>query len=175
MSSVQLFLKNLIMSTINTFNHLDHHLLKNDVSERCICARFAFHLQNEISRTIDYSNYFVDVEYNRGANGNDYEPKRLDDNKKSITVDLIVHRRVYNEKPHYIGDRMVIGYSNLICIEMKKIYNLRNIKSDRDRLKIMTNGNGPFGYTMGFMIIIDKNVLRISDSYYNGQDFQSID
>jgi hypothetical protein len=37
----------------------DAHLFRNDLSERCIAARLAFHLQSAVP------SYRVDVEYNR--------------------------------------------------------------------------------------------------------------
>lgn len=169
MTTEHTVLYNLIKETIDLFNDEDKHLLINDLSERCICSRFAFHLQNKILRIPKYQDYFVDVEYNRGANGKDYEPKRLSDNKNPITVDLIVHKRGYDQALHNHGDTMVVGYSNLICIEMKKIRNITSIKSDYGRLNIMTNRNGNFGYTIGFMLIIDKNELKIERVYPRDQ------
>ncbi len=170
MNFEQTELKNLVERTIHKFNANENYLFLNDLSERCICARFAFYLQNEVMFFPQYQEYIVDVEYNRGAKGKDYEPKRLSDNEKPITVDLIVHKRGYNDQVYQHGMRQVIGYSNLICIEMKKSTDCRgpnSISRDKKRLKIMAAKFGDFGYTIGFMIIADiKNkALRIVDIF----------
>lgn len=102
-------LRRLVDEAISKFNALDATLLKNNLSERCICARFAYHLQTEILQNYKYKDYFVDVEYNRGANGQENAIKGLEG--KRIYVDLIVHKRLADP---------ICGFDNLICIEFKK-------------------------------------------------------
>jgi hypothetical protein len=169
MNTEQTRLKQIVENSISAFNVNEEYLLRNDLSERCICARFAFYLQNEILGVDNrYQQYVVDVEYNRGAKGKDYEPKRLHNDDKPITVDLVVHQRGYREQACQHGDRIIIGYRNLICIEMKKILNrsgMRAIESDKNRLRIMTNSNEGFGYTVGFMIIIHPDRLTIDETF----------
>ncbi|MCD8326162.1 MAG: hypothetical protein LUC90_05615 [Lachnospiraceae bacterium] len=86
-------LKDIVDKAIKTFNEQEKYLLENDLSERCICARFAMHLSNVLKGT-EYSEYLVDVEYNRSADGCERGIKRLDNHP--ITVDLIVHKRGYD-------------------------------------------------------------------------------
>lgn len=83
-------LRTIVDEAISSFNELDSYLIENDLSERCICARFALHLTKALEN-ISYNNYVVDVEYNRGAYGKEDGIKKMDGNP--ITVDLIVHKR----------------------------------------------------------------------------------
>jgi len=170
MNEEQVKLRKIVENAIANFNNREFYLLENDLSERCICAKFAIYLQNEVSKSI-YSDYIVDVEYNRGARGKDYEPKRLPNSNARITVDLVVHKRGYNDQIHQHGVRQVIGYSNLICIEMKKsktsIEVRKSISRDKERLTIMTRNSQGFGYSIGFMIFIRNDSLSIDESFYD--------
>jgi len=134
-----------INQTINAFNENEDYLISRDLSERCICAKFAMYLDRILSNS-EFSTYTVDVEYNRGHIGNEYSLKRL--NGRNIVVDLIVHKRGYDS---------AIGFDNLICIEMKKKYKNYSLTSDIQRLQAMTDNVNGFGYKAGFMIVADKN------------------
>ena len=148
-------LLNILVDAINNFNREEGYLIKNDLSERCICARFAMHLTTALKDT-KYSDYIVDVEYNRGADGIERNTKRLYDDP--ITVDLIVHKRGYDT---------TYGFNNLICVEMKKSTDRRGCGSDETRLKNMIDPNFGFCYKTGFMILINmKNcTLEIKEQY----------
>lgn len=148
-------LKDIITNAINNFNCKEVYLIKNDLSERCICARFAMHLTTVLQDT-EYSEYIVDVEYNRGADGTERSTKRLDD--RCITVDLIVHKR---------GCDATYGFDNLICAEMKKSTDRRGCESDELRLKNMIDPKFGFCYKTGFMILINmqKCILEIKEQY----------
>lgn len=76
----------IMQSAINSFNSNEIFLLTHNVSERCICAKFAGYLERELYRQ-GLVQYSVDVEYNRNTG----DLKRLHD--KNIVVDLIVHKR----------------------------------------------------------------------------------
>lgn len=119
----------------NLANHdlinLDNSLLEIDVSERTLCGALMLHLYERLKQTI-YSDYFVDVEYNRNKGG------RLKTIAKTIhspefdiikiNCDLIVHSR-----------GKYVEQDNLIAIEMKKSRRPRLEKEkDRDRLKCLT-------------------------------------
>lgn len=78
-------------SAIERFNQAEVYLLANDLSERCICSRLAFYIQQELFKSYDFREYVVDVEYNRGSNELENVPKRL--YGKNIIIDLIVHKR----------------------------------------------------------------------------------
>jgi hypothetical protein len=171
MNSEQRRLKQMVEKSINEFNANEMYLLENNLSERCICSRFAIYLQNEVALSNIYQDYIVDVEYNRGAKGKDYEPKRLSNHSKPITVDLIVHKRGYRDQVRQHGEREIIGFCNLICIEMKKPHNTKRtrlaIEADNDRLTIMTRNNEGFGYSIGFMIYVNSDSLSINQVFYD--------
>lgn len=146
MSEVQQKLKNIVNLAINKFNDTETYLLENNLSERCICSKFAEYLSIEI-KSSEFAAYEVDVEYNRGNHGVENSPKTLCDQK--IVVDLIVHKRGYNN---------ITGFDNLICIEMKKSNDsrrLQGIRDDEDRLRKLTDYQYSFNYQIGFMIIVD--------------------
>ena len=110
MNNKQQELKSIVGRAIETFNSQETYLIENDLSERCICSRFAMHLTKALQDS-KYRDYVVDVEFNRGANGKENGKKKIDEHY--ITIDLIVHKRGVNHQG---------GFINLICIEMKKIY-----------------------------------------------------
>ena len=157
----QLKCKELVQRSISKFNEAEAYLISRDLSERCICARFARYLENEL-KNFGFADYMVDVEYNRGGEGIESNPKIL--NYKKIVVDLIVHKRGYDEN---------YGFSNLICIEMKKDYKRFNLDSDKERLKNLVDYSYHYCYEAGFMIIIHRNInkqeyaLKIESSYFN--------
>ena len=148
-------LREIIQSAIDGFNRNELNLIKFDVSERCICAKFASYVEKSIDNT-EFKSYNVDVEYNR----NEYNIKRLDNNNarnNGIVVDLLVHKRGINEPK-----------SNLICIEMKKGYrrlNKKRLEKDKDRLKNLTLENSEYHYLAGYMILAENSGLRIENEY----------
>ena len=148
MNEVQQKLKNIVNLAINKFNEREKYLIENNLSERCICSKFAEYLSIEI-KSSEFMGYEVDVEYNRGNHGVENSPKTLCDQK--IVVDLIVHKRGYN---------IITGFNNLICVEMKKSNDSRRshgIINDEDRLRKLTEYQYSFNYQIGFMIIADIN------------------
>lgn len=143
MNNQQQELKSIVCRALETFNNQETYLIKNDLSERCICSKFAMHLTNALQDS-EYSEYIVDVEYNRGMDGNERSPKRAND--KLITVDLIVHKRGYDCN---------YGFDNLICIEMKKSTDRRGCDADEERLKEMCGSSSGFSYKIGFMLLVN--------------------
>ena len=155
MNNQKIILKNIVDKAIVSFNSKEEYLIKNDLSERCICSRFMLHLTDALKNT-NYKDYIVDVEYNRGADGQERSIKRIDDSP--ITVDLIVHKRGYDCNS---------GFDNLICIEMKKSTDRRGLNADKERLIKMTNWDYGFCYKTGFMIVIDmKNKCLVIDEQF---------
>lgn len=155
------FFLELVNKAILEFNQEEVFLLANNVSERCICSKFAMYLDWQI-RHSSYDDYVVDVEYNKGNKGLENNPKVLDN--KNIVVDLVVHKREYDR---------VYGFDNLICIEMKKSNDSRGmqgIESDEERLKKLTSYNYGFQYKIGLMIIANLKTksLEIKSEYYLG-------
>lgn len=139
----------ILESTIQKFNINEKFLIKNDLSERCICSKFASYLEKEIKDSV-FSDYTVDVEYNRGYLGREYRPKTLND--QNITVDLIVHKR--SNQP---DNR---GFNNLICIEMKKHHLKSGIAQDRERIKKLINPAYGFYYKVGYIVLIVRSKRR---------------
>lgn len=139
----------IVQKAIELFGKNDRYLIENDLSERCICARFAICLTTALENT-SYSSYSVDVEYNRGMDGKERALKRIDD--KPIFVDLIVHKRGYD---------CDYGFDNLICIEMKKSTNPIGCEHDEERLRKMTDRAYGFCYKLGVMLLIDMDANNI--------------
>ena len=63
-------------SALQSFNQNEQYLMSRDLSERCICAKFASSLERAIAE-FEFREYAVDVEYNRGSCGNEYAAKVL--------------------------------------------------------------------------------------------------
>ncbi|MCH5179597.1 MAG: hypothetical protein J1F32_00040 [Erysipelotrichales bacterium] len=149
----------IVSDAISEFNLRERYLLDRNLSERCICSKFASYLERALIGT-KYSGYDVDVEYNRGMNGNEYAKKRLFG--KNAIVDLIVHKRGYD----YENSR----FHNLICIEMKKRGGQRNLCYDKNRLSTMTDFSCGFNYQIGFMLIARKSGIVIDKIFPNERD-----
>ena len=58
-------------SALQSFNQNEQYLISRDLSERCICAKFASYLERAIAES-EFCEYVVDVEYNRGSRGNEH-------------------------------------------------------------------------------------------------------
>lgn len=151
---------------IHTFNRNEQYLLANDLSERCICAKFAMYLERAVRRS-PFKDYITDVEYNRGMGGNDHAKKMLQGN--DVTLDLIVHKR------GQICHTDIIGYDNLLAIEMKK--QGLDFSWDMNRLQMLVDNAFGFCYRAGFAVRIVEDAqhgvyeLRIEKEYYNLCDF----
>ena len=124
----------LLSKSIKELITTDKRLLDLDISERCICARLALHIDNNM-REYDKENdsrvfegYYADVEFNRmyGAC-----PKQViyDGNKHSVSCDLLIHSR---------GKKIPDNY---LCLEMKKEKNKEKCEEDRKRIMAMTISN----------------------------------
>ena len=148
-------------SALQSFNQNEQYLISRDLSERCICAKFASYLERSIAES-EFREYVVDVEYNRGSRGNEHAAKVL--NGHNIVVDLIVHKRGYDEQR---------GFDNLFCIEMKKAYKRCDLSSDKERLRILTDDLCGFGYKAGFMITANADQVHgeykliVESAFYN--------
>lgn len=106
-------------------------LFETRVSERTLCGALMIEL-HEVLKGTKYSDYFVDVEYNRNVGGTLKTLKKtirgLDEQIVTINCDLIVHSRGQN-----------VSCDNLIALEMKKSTGRQiNKDSDRTRLECLT-------------------------------------
>jgi len=119
--------KRRVGDALTAFETADRYLLENNLSERCIAARLAIHLQRI------FPDYQVDVEYNRAG----ATPKRLDVPRRALVVpDIVVHRR---------GP----AGPNLLALELKKTTNRRGADSDRERIRAFRER---LGYSYGALL-----------------------
>ena len=99
-------------------------LFETRVSERTLCGALMIEL-HEVLKETKFSDYFVDVEYNRNIGGTLKTLKKtirgLDEQIVTINCDLIVHSRGQNAM-----------CDNLIALEMKKSTG-RQVDKDNDR------------------------------------------
>lgn len=105
-------------------------LFETQVSERSLCGALMVELYEAVKNS-QYSNYYVDVEYNRNVNGKVKTFKKtlsdLEIQVVTINCDLIIHSR-----GELVND-------NLLDLEMKKStrYTKEKIK-DKERLECLT-------------------------------------
>ena len=107
------------------FINEERNLLISQVSERSLCGALMLKMHQCLPEK--YSNYHVDVEYNR--NQGDLKTIVEDDfSIINITCDLIVHSRGEN-----------VQQDNLICLEMKKSNRpVEEKNKDRERVRVLT-------------------------------------
>lgn len=106
-------------------------LFETEVSERTLCGALMLELYEVIKNT-EYSEYFVDVEYNRNFGGTVKTTRKTirgeEEQIIKINCDLIVHSRGQN-----------VHQDNLIALEMKKSNRDEESKQkDRERLECLT-------------------------------------
>lgn len=142
----------------------DYYLIDNGfeshVDERSSVFRFGYYFQTFIEHFRPYSDYVVDIEYNRYRS----DPKRVNGELK--IPDLILHKRGIND--------------NLLVMEFKTYWNDRNksdILSDLDELKEITKQTGAYKYKYGLFILINKDKPLITvfkkGDYYSGVNEES--
>lgn len=153
MTTDQLFLLGKIQEAIDKFNLENSYLMDNDLNERTIYPHLAESIKEKLADT-DYSDYVYDVEYNRGFNLDDSAIKTLDGN--NISIDIVFHKRGHDD---------IIGYDNLICIELKKATNREGYIEDENRLSKLTNQKYKFNYMLGVMISITTK-LEIKSVFF---------
>ena len=130
---------------IQRFYKEDYNLIEMNSSERSMVFRIGLYINEIVSNDENLREYNIDCEYNR----KNFNPKRIDSG--CITPDLLIHKRGTNK--------------NLIAVEFKKSGN--SLSHDKDKLSILTNQNGEYGYKAGLLIILEKNSFKIFE-YCNG-------
>lgn len=126
------------------------------ICERAVVFRFAYYLQNEITKI--EKGVFVDCDWNSSfldENGKpiqDSTTRLVDQKGKPIAgtnrfIDIIVHKR--DSKPDH----------NLLCFEIKKWnnYNKEAFNKDENNLKVLTSSKYQYQYNYGFHIKVHKN------------------
>ena len=97
------------------FNECESFLQENDYYEVSMVHRLAFYLNEIIKNDARFEDMYIDIEYNRGADGNTYVAKYLiddSDEKHEVRLDLAITSRSHDEG---------YGFHNLVCAEIKKI------------------------------------------------------
>ena len=74
-------------SALQSFNQNEQYLISRDLSERCICAKFASYLERAIAES-EFCEYVVDVEYNRGSRGNEHTPYHTEHGQTALRRDF---------------------------------------------------------------------------------------
>ena len=150
--------------------------IRRNVSERCICANLkemlSYLLNIEGNREL-FSNYYADVEYNRGDERL-IKAANINNEDKPIQCDLIVHSRGQNN-----------SMDNLLCIEMKKMNG--KVGYDRERLCELTRPlfsakskkKGLYsvhGYKLGIFYIYDYITETTKmEFYYRGEKVDELE
>ena len=126
-----IIIHDILIPSLNMLYQSDHDNILFGVSERNICARLAYHMEN-IMREYDCSNniyyfcnYYADVEYNRMVNGGSKQDKNSEHRPKYMVSDLLIQSR--GRKRNYLA------------VEMKRKGNYCNAKDDRERLASMVS------------------------------------
>lgn len=138
-------LNQLVESALNELYRNDQYLLDHYVHERSIVFRFAHYLQNLLNNCEIFSEFDLDVEYNR----NGYRPKRIPCRRNGAKPDVIIHKRGSNK-------------SNLLMIEFKTYWDTRT-SGDLKKLKEFTRCDGRYNFSLGLSIIFgeDRNAVGI--------------
>jgi hypothetical protein len=77
----------------------------------------------------------------------------LDDTRKIIKPDIIIHKRGTNE-------------DNLVYIEIKTDHNNESREEDYKKIKAATNLTGEYSYRLGIFIDFNKNKDNLLIKYY---------
>lgn len=138
-----------IQNSLNILYDKEIDLFENNLSERAIVFRFAYHLQKQIE-----NDYFVDCDYNSSYILENWcyiarEGKKIVNPDWSLTwrfIDIIVRSsRVPDD-----------NNTDIICFECKKwsnIYNKEGVEKDKNNLKVLTT---TYGYEYWFHLIFWK-------------------
>lgn len=159
---------NLVIKSIDYLYYNDYSHIFAKQSERCVCARLAFILQNALKLN-NVTNYFVDVEYVlfKKKHSSKEKLKGISEDDKKGYCDLLIQSRGKNK------------YANiLLAIEMK-VHKKGNMKSDIDRLKKLTSP-WPIPYDnhracdslLGLFLIIQKTQYKFKKIHRRGDRSQ---
>lgn len=139
-----IIINDVLIPSIYKLYETDYHNICFGVSERNICARLAFHMENIMRSHSDWSifqGYYADVEYNRMNNG---DLKQYEDSKqlpRYMVSDLLIHSR--DERRNYLA------------AELKRKGNNKNVLKDKERLEALvkpTHDNPDFNCVCDTMV-----------------------
>ena len=150
---------NRIKNSLNILYDKEIDLFQNDLSERAIVFRFAYHLQKQIE-----NDYFVDCDYNSSYVLENWhyiarKGKNIENPDWGLTwrfIDIILRSsRVPNH-----------NNTDIICFECKKrnnIYREEGMEKDKNNLKILTT---IYGYQYWFHLIFWKEKYGVKITVY---------
>lgn len=130
------------------FQGSDNILINSNLKEECINHRFALYL--EMNKPEIFSEYYVDVEYDKNCSNEKYIIAH--GQRKLIRPDIIIHKRNDNHE------------DNLIAFECKKKYLNKN---DRDKLIALSVKGYNYKKCFGISYLPNRDYFRF---YENGKD-----
>ncbi|MBB2885058.1 MULTISPECIES: hypothetical protein [Pseudomonas] len=158
----------LVEAAVSQFLIKDATSIRDNISERNLCARLAMQFENLLP-TYKLEGYYADPEYNRKQGGQIKTILSGELEVIKVTCDLIVHSR---------GER---GRDNLIAMEMAKPdKTTEQIHSDRLRLMALTKKSFDdtwsydgvthpehvCGYLLGVFMMVDRAQQVVSVEYF---------
>lgn len=144
-------LKTILQAAVNQVYNEDRFILKYKMEsmkglEQAFAFRVGLYLQEKLKNT-PFESLDLDAEYNKSLGAS----KMLEEFPKGIRPDLILHQRGTHEK-------------NILAIEFKGHWNQLKEKDIR-KLIGLTSTNGDYKYTLGALVIINKDSADYT--YYN--------
>lgn len=127
----EIIIRDILIPSLLRLYEIDFDNIKNDVSERNICARLSLHIENNMRKydfehkTKLFQRYYADVEYNRMGNGNIKKYENSEHLPKKMVNDLLIQSR--GPEP------------NFLVVEMKKEYNKQKVEEDKGRIISMVS------------------------------------
>lgn len=139
-------LKEQIIKIAKMVYEKNKYLYEIEVHEQCIAAYFWHYFVNEYSEKC-YSNYDIDIEYNRIGDDVKKTVNSPDDEEKQIRPDMIIHKRGCSG-------------NNFAMVEFKTSWNKTesNKNDDYSKLEKTTNNKGNLKYKYGISFIFCKNI-----------------
>lgn len=125
--SHHIIIHDILIPSLKKLYEVDFWNIEIGVSERNICARLAYHMEN-IMREYDethsdslFNDYYVDVEYNRMGNGCLKRYETPNGQSQYMVSDLLIHSRGC--------------MCNYLAVEMKRKGNRKGVIRDKERLR----------------------------------------
>lgn len=163
----------ILIPSLRLLYETDFFNIRNGVSERNICARFAHHIENRMKEYDKRNNdrlfqcYYADVEYNRMNNGNTKHYEDSERRPREMVSDLVIHNR---------GPRQ-----NYLAVEMKRKGNYQKRKNDRERLNSIVSmpaesnlDDCVYGTLIGVFIIYSVDEIKV-ELYEANKEPEEID
>lgn len=154
----------IVNKTLDELYKKELYIFENNVSERNMVFHFARYLIELLDGT-EYERLSVDCEYNKNAldeKGYKEIIYNYDHIYHKIYPDLLLHKRGTNNQ-------------NVLAIEFKKYnnYNTKAIKSDKLKLKALTDKCAEFKYELGLFISFGRTRYDVEiRAFKNGTEIE---